>query len=251
MPTQRGGYFTQDGKRIPSVTTILSRYKESGALIHWAAGQSAKYIKEQAANLPLIPYQQYNLGHIKHAIDRFEVLKLCDAAKTAYRTVRDDAAEAGTLAHDAVEHWIKGDPVAFDESESGRKAKVAFDAFMEWSSQTQLKVTHTEVALISEKHKFGGTLDAMMIRKHRSLGDWKTSNSVYGDYLCQIAAYSILWDENFPDDPVTGGYHLLRFDKTYGDFHAHYWAELETAKRAFLLMRELYELDTELKQRAK
>lgn len=235
MGTLKGGYHTADGSKVPSVTTILSRFKESGALIHWAAGQAAEYVMQ---NLPPEP-------------SREDVMKLCGAAKNAYRDVRDAAANAGTMAHEAVEQWIRGEPVAFSGNEAVcAKARLAFDAFLEWADQTQLKVTDTEVALVSEKHRFGGTLDAMMVRGKRSLGDWKTSNAVYGEYLVQIAAYSILWEENFPDKPIEGGFHLLRFDKTYGDFKHHWWSELETAKRSFLLMRELYENDKELKKRA-
>lgn len=247
MPTQKAGYFTKDGTRVPSVTTILGRYKESGALLHWAAGQSVEYVKRELLKIP-------TSGLDDPAVPRSELLKLCEQAKHAYRTVRDDAADAGTMAHDAVERCIKGEEISdsfFPLNDVGAKARTSFLAFMQWANQTQLKVTHTEVALVSEKYRFGGTLDAMMIRQHRSCGDWKTSNSVYGEYLCQVAAYGILWDENYPDDPITGGYHLLRFDKIYGDFHAHYWAELETAKRSFLLMRELYANDAELKARAK
>ncbi len=235
MGTKPGGYHTKDGTRVPSVTTILGRYKESGALIHWAAGQAAEYVLR---NLPENPTRE-------------DLVKLCHAAKNHYRDVRDEAASAGTMAHDAVECWIRKEPVTFEGSEEVcRKAQVSFDAFLEWADQTQLTVTHTEVALVSEAHKFGGTLDAMMVRGKRSLGDWKTSNAVYGEYLCQIAAYAILWEENYPDQPIEGGYHLLRFDKTYGDFKHHWWPELETAKRSFLLMRELYEYDKELKKRA-
>ena len=40
----RGGgrpdaYRGADGKKLPSVTTVLSRFKESGGLIRWAYGQ--------------------------------------------------------------------------------------------------------------------------------------------------------------------------------------------------------------------
>lgn len=237
MGTLKGGYHTKDGERVPSVTTVLGRFKESGALIHWAAGQSAEYIKRELLKIEAPPAS--------------EIGRICEAAKHAYRDVRDAAANAGTMAHEAVECWIRKEPVTFEGPEDVcTKARQSFDAFLEWADQTQLEVTNTEVALISERHKFGGTLDAMMVRGKRSLGDWKTSNAVYGEYLVQIAAYAILWDENFPDKPIEGGFHLLRFDKTYGDFKHHWWSELETAKRSFLLMRELYENDKELKKRA-
>jgi hypothetical protein len=238
MGTQKAGYYTKDGTRVPSVTTVLGRYKESGALIHWAAGQSVEYVKREMVALP-------------DPVAKIEIIKLCELAKHAYRDVRDAAADAGTLAHNAVEQWIKGSPVSFGDSDVERKAKKSFDAFMEWADQTSLKVTHTEVPLVSEKYKFGGTLDAMLIRSRRSLGDWKCANAIYGEYLCQIAAYGLLWNENFPNDPVDGGYHLLRFDKIHGDYHHHFWSELDTARNSFLLMRELYANEAELKARSK
>ena len=210
MATLKGGYHLADGKtRVPSVTTILSRFKDSGPLIHWAW--------------------------------------TCGKEGKDYRAERDAAANSGTLAHEAVEAWIKGQPYELTDE----KAVKSYGAFLEWADQTQLKVTHTEIPLVSEKYRFGGTLDAMMIRGKRSLGDWKTSNGVYPEYLCQIAAYGILWEENYPDQMIEGGYHLMRFDKTYGDFSHKWWAELETAKQSFLLMRELYENLKELNQRVK
>lgn len=235
MARPAGGYYLASGERVPSVTTILGKMKDPGALMHWSAGQTAQYVIN---NCPQEPKRE-------------EVIKLCEQARNNYRDVRDAAADAGTLAHAAVEQWINGKPVTFSGKEDVvRRAQKAFDAFLEWANQTQLKVTDTEVSLISEKHRFGGTLDAMMIQGRRSLGDWKSSNGIYSDMLIQVAAYGILWEENRPLLPIDGGFHLLRFDKEYGDFHHHYWSELDTAKRSFLLMRELYENDKELKRRA-
>jgi hypothetical protein len=216
MPTARGGYFLKDGTKVPSVTTLLGRFKESGGLIHWA----------------------WALG--KEGKD--------------YRKEKDIAADAGTLAHAAIDDFIhKRDfkwPTDCD-SEILEKAQSAYSAFMEWQGYTELVADKTELPLVSEKYKFGGTFDAILIKKRRAMGDWKSSNSIYPEYLCQLAGYGILWDENFPDQPIDGGYHLLRFDKKYGDFHHHFWAELETAKKAFLLLRQLYECDKELKERVK
>ena len=35
MATPKEGYYV-DGKRVPGVTTVLGRFKESGGLIHWS-----------------------------------------------------------------------------------------------------------------------------------------------------------------------------------------------------------------------
>ncbi len=68
--------------------------------------------------------------------------------------------------------------------------------------------------------------------------------------LCQVAAYGKLWEENRPEQPVEGGYHIIRFDKTYGDFSHHWYPELDDAWTYFKLVREAYDLAKELKKRA-
>jgi hypothetical protein len=213
MPTQKGGYFLQDGTKVPSVTTIISRFKESGGLIHWA----------------------WKLG----------------AEGKDYRKERDDAANAGTLAHAMVEDWVSGTQTDLSEYDDDtiRKAKQAYSAFMEWAEQTNLKITHSELPLISEKYRFGGTLDCMLVNGKRSLGDVKTSNSLYHDYLMQLAAYGILWDENFPDQSIDGGYHIMRFSKDEGDFEHRWFGDLTDAKEMFIHLRQAYDLDAKLKKR--
>lgn len=213
MSTPIKGYRNAKGERIPGTTTIIGKFKEAGGLIHWA----------------------WDLG--KQGLD--------------YREVRDSAASAGTMAHDAVEAHIRGLDFKWplDMDEVTEKAYKSFGAFLEWAKGSKLTVDKTELALVSEKYQFGGTLDAMFIQGKRSLGDWKTSGGIYTDYLVQLGAYGILWDENFPNDPIEGGFHLMRFDKTFGDFSHRWWGELETAKKKFICYREAYECDKELKKR--
>lgn len=213
MPTLKGGYRLASGERVPSVTTVLSRFKESGGLIHWA----------------------WQLG-----MDGKD-----------YREVRDAAADAGSLAHAAVEAHIHGQPYSFTgTADVVEKAQRAFNAFLEWADQTQLRATHTEISLVSEKHRFGGTFDALLVRGKRSMGDWKSSNAVYPEYLVQVAAYGKLWEEHHPEEPIDGGFHLVRFDKQFADFHHHWWGELDRAWDAFLHLRALYDINKELTARA-
>jgi len=218
MPTQKAGYYLKDGTRVPSVTTVLGRFKEAGPLMMWAwrCGKDGKDFREE----------------------------------------RDKAADSGTLAHAAVEAWVKGEEFRFADGgsadgEVAARAKVAFGAFLEWAEQTRLKVDKIEMPLVSEKYAFGGTFDAILLGAKRAMGDWKSSNGVYGEYLAQLAAYGRLWEENFPDEPITGGFHLCRFDKSHGDFTHKWWGELGAGWEYFLRLREAYEYDKELKQRAK
>ena len=212
------GYHLQDGTKVPSVTTIISRFKDSGGLIHWA-------------------WKEGTEGR-------------------DYREPKDAAASAGSAAHAAVDAHIHGRPWdwnAVPDETVRTKAMTAYSAFLEWQSQTKLEVTHTEMPLVSERHGFGGTFDAITVgeTKRRAMGDWKSSGAIYPEYLIHLAAYGHLWQENFPAEPLEGGYHLLRFDKEYGDFTHKWWASLYTALEAFLHLRALYELEKELKQRTK
>lgn len=211
MPTQP---YKIDGKRVPGTTTILSRFKESGGLIHWA----------------------WSLG----------------IEGQDYRKVRDDAADAGTLAHAMIEAHIREkdfpkqtnyDPTMWE------KAQSSYAAFQKWAGQTKLTPVETEVAMTCLCHQFGGTLDVMLVDGELALGDWKTGNAVYIDHLCQLAAYGHLWNVNHSDRPITGGYYLLRFSKVEGDFTHHYWRNLDRAWRQFELFREAYDIDKELKTR--
>ena len=97
---------------------------------------------------------------------------------------------------------------------------------------------------MSEAYRFGGTIDTIVRDRHGRLcvGDWKSSKAVYSDYLLQIAAYKILWEEN-RDELITGGFHLVRFSKEHGDMEHRFFPELAEAEQMFVLLREAYDLD--------
>ena len=209
-------YRLKDGTRVPSVTTCLHSWLPGGpdALMGWA-------------------------------------VKMAKEGKD-FREERDLAAGAGTLAHSAMEAWVKGEESKWEAPEEiVIKAKKSFSAFLEWAEQTRFKVTHTEMSLISECHRFGGTLDAAMMNNRRVLADYKTSGSIRPQYLAQVGGYGILWDEHFPNDPLEGGYLILRFDREYGDFSHKWFPELDTGRKAFLLCRQLYDAEKELTKRAR
>jgi len=216
MPTPREGYFLADGKRVPGVTTIIGRFKESGGLIHWAWTEG------------------------KEGRD--------------YRETSKAAADAGTLAHAMVEAKIRdlpGPDLDKYPEDVRVKGAAAYGAFLTWADQSRLKVIYAEPKLVSERHRFGGTPDAIIeLDGKLSLGDWKSGNAVYADHLIQIAAYKNLWEEVFPDRPIEGGYHLCRFSKEHGDFAHHFFPNLDEAWEMFLLYRRAYDIDKDLKKRA-
>lgn len=215
------GYRNAAGESVPGVTSIISRYKDSGALLHWAFAQG----------------------------------KLAEQGKisTLYEK-RDEAADAGTLAHALIDASIHGEDAAglLDgvAEETRTKAENAFAQFVKWRDQSGITIVATEMPLVSERYQFGGTPDAIgQIGDDLVLLDWKTSNGVYQDYLIQLAAYKELIEE-CTEYRITGGFHLLRVAKESADFAHHYWGELDDAWRAFVLYREAWDLDKKLKKRA-
>ena len=218
MPRPREGYKI-DGERVPGVSTVTGRFKDPGGLYwwHWEQGKAGK----------------------------------------DFRETRDAAADAGILCHNMIEaDWYgKEFHISRFSAHIVEKASHAFLGYLEWKEQTQLRIIHPELSLLSRKHMFGGTLDAIMVSGKLRLGDWKTSGGIYPDMLVQVGGgYALLWEENYPDEPLDG-LEIIRFSKPESlddpiSFHHHYYSAeiLPICKRQFLLWRESYDLDKRLKK---
>ena len=231
MATPKKGYWIGN-KRLPSVTTILGRFKDSGGLLFWAFQQGL----EQGTEIERGEREKANLYE-----------------------KRDDAGTAGTLAHEMGEAYVnKDDHMALLKGvnkELAQQALNAFQTFREWHENNKIEIISEwqEIQMVSDKYHFGGTPDAIgrNVNGDLVLLDWKTSNSVYSDYLLQLSAYKALWEENYPDRPIEGGFYLCRFSKDFPDFSAHYFGELDNAWLMFKALLEAYKYDKELKSRVK
>jgi hypothetical protein len=234
MSTPRQGYKAADGKKIPSVTTIL-KIKDPGALINWAykTGREHGVLEGQGNPAPSGLYEG------------------------------SDILAIGTCVHSMCEAWVKGDEPLLvlekaleadtvnDKATFRAQAASAYSAFEFWVKGTQLEIVDCEVAVISEAHRYGGTLDFIgRLNGKLVLGDFKTSNGVWPEYLCQLAAYAKAYEES-TGNKIDGGYHLLRFSKENGDFGHHFYPSLDDdAWPAFLHLRALHDLNERLKKRA-
>tara|TARA_X000001382_G_scaffold116995_1_gene96412 strand:+ start:26 stop:385 length:360 start_codon:yes stop_codon:yes gene_type:complete len=80
------------------------------------------------------------------------------------------------------------------------------------NGKKSIKFLETEVSLVSEKYQFGGTFDAIAeINGKNYLIDFKTSKSIYQEYVIQLAAYRQLWQEH-SDLKIHGGI-ILKLSK--------------------------------------
>lgn len=153
-------YKLKDGTRVPGTTTVLSVLNKP-QLVQWAN---------------------------RMGLDGIDTNKYVDAA-----------ARIGTLAHYLVQCDLTG--VTPDLSEYGKteidKAENALLSYYEWRKGKNITVIETELPLVSEQYRFGGTIDCYCkIDDEPWLIDFKTGKAVYSEYLVQLAAYRQLLNEN-------------------------------------------------------
>ena len=206
-------YKTKDGVRVPGVTTVLGILGKP-ALIHWA----------------------WDLG--TKGID--------------YKKYRDDKADIGTLAHEMVMCHLKGEEL--DTSGYTEKqidlAETCFLKYLEWEDEHDIKPILIEEPLISEKHRYGGTMDCYCnLDGILTLLDFKTGKAIYNEYFYQLGGYRELLTENKYE---TKRYIILRLgrDETEG-FEVKERIDLEDETKIFLKLTEVYHLQKELKNKYK
>lgn len=245
-------YHNAAGKRVPSVTTIISAFRSSDALIHWA-------------------WQQGVDGH-------------------DYRDTKQTAATIGTIVHDYAEAAMKHKRFKLPSStaiaaehklskDDVKKVRRGWNAWAKWAKDNELSVTDQEVKLVSERLQFGGKFDVVAIQRDRSLIDYKTSKRLYLDHVIQIAAYGLLWRERYPCKACDGttrqtnhelgmirnanhklgsckkckgtgttkpihNYKLIHLDKESGEFHVKDIpvSDIAVAEEIFTNYRRCYEL---------
>lgn len=172
MPTPKTGYYTAAGVRVPGVTTVLGRFKESGALIYWSWNLAYVPYRQARAQIEKIVAQgAIDPGTLADCKDLLQV----PIERADFRHVRDNAASIGTIVHARIEAWTHG--IAFNQTPYPEAdvlaSDIGFSAFLEWAGSTKFSLAETEMQLVSEKYGYGGTPDVIMIREQRTTGDYK------------------------------------------------------------------------------
>lgn len=200
-------YRTKSGIIVPGVTTILNLLNKP-ALVPWA----------------------WKLG--MQGID--------------YRKATQQAADIGTIAHYLVECFLTKQKADLDNFtlRDIQQAQIAFSNFESWWHTHKLKVIGVENQLVSEKYRYGGTIDCVaqqLTTKRILLIDVKTSKAIYDEMRYQLAAYWHMWDEINPDKPIDEAY-IIRLDKVNGSISFHALGDLSQEFEIYLHLRDIYEL---------
>jgi len=211
-------YKTADGKRVPSVTTVLANIGWSkDGLIRWANKQGIEGVT------------------LEHA--------------------RESTAGVGTKVHALIEQTLRGEtPETPDVFERHADYWRAYHGWLAWAETTQIDPIAIETPLISEKMRIGGTPD--LIAKDGDaivLFDWKTYGSKnpddekapWSEYWIQGVAYAVMWNE--AHEPKIDTVSIVMIDKVEGVATEHREAlnspRCEAALEAFLHARRLHDLN--------
>lgn len=183
-----------DGKPLMGVTSVLKIIAKP-ALIQWAANMAVDYIKEH------VPHdgRDEGLNQITYRIEDFNAL--LEEARTAHRKKKEGAGDWGTIVHEAIEDWIKNGTVPILE-ESQQKA---FDNFVAWSKENNVKFLESEKHLYSEEMWVGGICDLLIeMNGKKYVADIKTSSAIYNEHFYQMAAYGLMLREMGLHDDIDG-----------------------------------------------
>lgn len=174
-----------NGQYASGVTTALNIIDKS-FLKFWAVNKTIEYVKST-----IVPGV---------AMDEIEIQSMLAGAKKAHSDFAGSAADMGTYIHNWIEQFVNGEDPARPTNDRLNKV---LDDFMEWWNKTDVEVLHAERMVCSPKLMLAGTPDLICkVDGKLTIMDWKTGSGIYPDMFLQMAAYAMMWEEEFPDQKV-------------------------------------------------
>jgi len=199
-------YHLSDGTKVPGGSTICKIGDDASALLYWA----------------------WKLG----------------MEGKDYRKERDKAADIGTIAHFLIECFLNNQVA--DLSDYGQedidKALLCYNKFVDWWDEQSLEKVATEIQLVNEFYRYGGTIDliARTQKGEHILLDFKTSKKISESYWRQCAGYAQLWNSNNPANPIKN-HAIVRIGKQEeGDFEVVWKDNLSNEWYVFQKQVDLY-----------
>lgn len=204
-------YRNAAGKRVPGTTTISGILDKSRFLVPWA--------------------NQLGLQGI-------------DCSSYV-----DEKAKSGTLAHAMISAELAGgEPIDFSAYTKYEidAAENSFIKWLDWKKTHDIEPILVEACLVSEEYQYGGQIDCYAkIDGRLALIDNKTSKAIYPEHWLQVAGYSIILEElGYQVDEVR----ILQIGRDESEgFHEEVKTDLSIQKKIFLLCREIYEYQRQLR----
>jgi hypothetical protein len=156
----------------------------------------------------------------------------------------DLLASIGTIAHETIRGILKGVDVTFEDYSQSEilAAQVPVEKFKAWYKAHSVEVILCEQPLVSEKYRYGGTLDLYAkINGKLTLLDWKTGANFYKEHFIQLSANKQLLEENGYKVEETM---LVGVGRTEGEgFHELYVGGMAERFEQFQALLKVYDID--------
>lgn len=182
--TQDHRYIYQ-GVTYPGVTSVLKVLDKSGALMTWAARETAEAAVSLAESRQIFDMMMATTG-------RDGIIK---AVTARANWKRDEAAQLGTSIHSWADRYVNmGELPAVSETAAEYTRHYA-----EWWQRSGWKLRISEAAIVAPADEgaahtgWGGTLDLLCYDEagRTVLADIKTGKGVYRETILQLAAYGM------------------------------------------------------------
>lgn len=111
----------------------------------------------------------------------------------------DKAANVGTLIHALVEGHITGKTVDTSDFTALEieLAQNGFYKYLDWEKQHKVEPIFNEKQFVSEKYRYGGTLDFYCkVDGKYTLVDFKSGKGIFNEHFLQVSGYANLLKEN-------------------------------------------------------
>lgn len=214
-------------------------------LIPWALKMGEEYLLDH-----LVPGQK---------LDELEIKRLGEGMKKAYTYKSADAADIGTLGHDWIERYYRGEN---PKEPINLQLRNITEAFLQFAEGHTIVPLHSEKLLYSVMHRFAGRVDMIcMFDGKLAILDWKTSNDIYPEYFLQMGGYDIAYSEEqlfnieSARDFKPIELHIIVQCSKKGALNVAITGQVSRDSQGFLaaleLTRSLKNVDTEMKDKKK
>ena len=180
---------------LPSVTTVLKIIDKSGPLVGWAKKTALESVRSAL--------HEYAAGSFDKKEDYdLWVNTVVEMARKSPEKERDEAAEAGTSAHELISELLHGrEPDIPDPLVPAVRGALAF------VRDYQLELVASEVSIWHPQHHYAGTVDLVARNKAGEfvVVDWKRSKGLYAEHAYQVAGYADAI-EAITGEPVVAAY---------------------------------------------
>jgi hypothetical protein len=191
-------YYIEGSEPMPSVTTVLDMVSKP-SLMKWMQSRALSKAQELALATPWPEKPPKNENARKkleedavyqrrlERIWKHNVVALIKTARGETDRIRDEAANYGRQAHNAIQYVGRGG--SLEDIDEQLIDPVL--AYQEWRQETGIEVVHQELMVWHPEHQYAGTIDAIGFKEGSMVViDWKTGGALYPEAALQVSAYA-------------------------------------------------------------